>query len=316
MLVTILFSIVLSLNSCKKEGEKKSAANLADVSVKGGRLSFKDSKALYATLGELTNKSVDYLNSWEDRKNFKSLRRDTTTIHEDLDAFEFPQFYSTIINANGEYLVGDTIVWFHKGFKHLIPKMDEQLLAKIKVNPGLSKIKFITGSTLISQQSFSNESGQTPDRGKTMGVNLGNGAVNAIQKEYLNDFGHKRKIVIEIYNFIDGGGLGYNSSLVLKVKHYYKGSGSYKPAGEIMKKYVTNLSYTKSYNNIFNGAYVEVSGTIPSIGPQIDGNNLEHLITTTISSSTSTYVNVTANFDVRVEAPYHSQGFYNGIITW
>ncbi|RQO73958.1 hypothetical protein DBR43_00695 [Pedobacter sp. KBW06] len=315
---SILFAALVSLNSCKKENDNKSINNSPDVSVQDGRILFKNSDVLRATVTELTNKNTAYLDAWENNKQFSSLRRDTTSA-EDLQAFNFPQFFSTFINPNGEYMVGDTIVWYHNGLKHMVPNKDEALLARIKANQGLSKIKYTAGSEKIKEQEIK-ESVQSRGSGKVMQVVLGGGAVDArYQKEFTNDWGHPRKIVIEIYNYVEAGPIGYNSYLITRIKQYWKGKSTWKPAGEAMKKYITNLSYTKGYHNVFNGAYVEVSGTvaaIPASGPQIDGNNLEYMIASTISSNTTTAVRVTGNYEALVVAPYNSQGFYNVAADW
>lgn len=321
LLVTFLIATLFCLNSCKKEGsDEKLITSKADVSVEGDRIAFSNSKALNATLNDLKNKSVNYLDSWEDSKNFSSLRRDTG-VNADLEAFGFPQFYSTFINVKGEYLIGDTIVWYHNGFKHMVPNRDEDLLSKIKINPGISKIKYEAGTTLISQQEMKEESySRNSAKGKVMQVTLGNGDIDArYQKHFYTDGGSLRGIVFEIQNYVEQGPIGYNSHLITRIKQMWKGGSKWKPAGEAMEKLITNLTYTKGYNNVFNGAYVEVSGTIPSIpasGAQTDGNNLEYVIATTISSNKTTVVRVKGNYHALVVAPGNSQGFWDVAGDW
>lgn len=318
--ITCLLLTFLIISSCKKNEESINNLQAKNaVSVQNGRVSFGSTLELNSTLELLKNKNTEYLNNWENQVGVKSLRRDTN-MSEDLENFHFPELLSTIINQNGEYMVNDTIIWYNKGFKHYVPNKDENLLAQIKLNPSLSKIKFPAGAILIPiNNSEMTDVSLGGSKGKTMSVTMQNGATDArYQKEFNNDSGNLRKIIFEIYHYTEQGGIGINSYLYTRIKQEYKGS-KWRPAGETMEKWIKNLSFRHGYYSVFNGAFVENVGnvaSIPSSGSQTDGSDLTYLISSVISSSNTAVVSVTGNYHARVTAPNNSAGFWDVAASW
>jgi len=299
------------ISGCKKNdgnsAVKDNVSNSQWQSVKNenGRLQFASSKALYQTLDSIKNKGTDFLKNWESQQGFKSLRAAKVEEGGLMETFDFPEFYAAVINEKGEYMVGDTIVWFNKGLKHMIPGKNETKLAAIKENPAVSEISYKAGSVALNSSS-SIKSGPT----KTMSVPFGPNAGDAkYQKEFThdNDPGSIRKIIFEIQNYVEGSGqFGTMSVLYTRIKQEYKGS-KWRPAGETMEKSISNGTYTIQYNSTFDNSVKYLSGSIPYL-TQTDGNNLVY----GIGSVTTPYGNITAtvtgNYHAKVLAPGYSKG--------
>ncbi|QNK62681.1 hypothetical protein H7F33_19430 [Pedobacter sp. PAMC26386] len=307
------------ISGCKKSGENSEPnESIKDSKTEAihnvnGRLQFASTKALNQTLESLRNKETDYLKNWENQQGFKSLRSSPAEEGGLLSSFGFPQHYAAVINEKGEYMVGDTIVWFNKGLKHMIPGNDEAKLAKVKQNPATSEISFQAGATTLNRN-LSTKSGSTI----TMGVDLGNGNGDArYQKEFRhdNDPGSIRKIIFEIQNYVeDAGKFGKLHMLYTRIKQEYKGS-QWRPAGETMEKWISNGTYTITYNSTFNNALLYQSGSIP-YAPQTDGNNLQYAFPTVYSASGTIKADVTGDYHARVTVPGYSQGIWDVRATW
>lgn len=314
--LSLVVAFLIILGSCKKSMEEPTlltqTQNETLVTNEGGRLKFKSSEALNKVLNLLGNKSESYLANWEGELNFTSLRsnhdKDSTLLE-----FGFPLPFLSIINPSGEYMIGDTILWYHEGYRHLIINKDEELLSNVKQNPSLSKLKFKAGIAPISFE------GNPKNKNTTSEVWLGYGAIDArYQYHFYNDWGHLRKLIFEVQNYTqEYPGLGYRNWIYTRIKQEWKGSRSWKPAGEETYKSITNLSYEIKYFNI-NG-WQTSSGAVASIGPQIDGNNLEYQIGHYITSGQTgggLSVTVSGNYYARVTAPYNSNGLYSLYATW
>lgn len=308
------------ISGCKKdEGNsavKNDLNNLQSQSVKNenGRLQFASTNALYQTLDSIQNKGTDFLKNWENQLGFKSLRAAKPEEAGLMDTFEFPDFYAAVINENGEYMVGDTIVWFNKGLKHMIPGKNEAKLAAIKKNPAISELSFKAGTVTLNSNSAA-KSGQT----QTMSIELGPGAGDArYQKEFTNDYdaGSKRKIVFELQHYLESYGPvgGYMSILYTNIKQEYKGS-SWRPAGETMEKSISNLTYTIQSNSTFDNSVKYLNGSVPFI-KQTDGNNL----TLTLGRFTTPYGKIIAtvrgNYHAKVLVHGYSNGIYDVAVNW
>ncbi|MBB5648399.1 hypothetical protein [Pedobacter cryoconitis] len=307
------------ISGCKKnEGSsavKDNVSNSQWQSVKNvdGRLQFASTKALYQTLDSIKNKGTDFLKNWESQQGFKSLRAGKVEEGGLMDTFDFPEFYAAVINEKGEYMVGDTIVWFNKGLKHMVPGRNEAKLAAIKENPATSEISYKAGNVALNSNSAV-KSGQT----KTMSVQLGKNDGDArYQKEFThdNDPGSIRKIIFEIQNYVEGSGqFGTMSVLYTRIKQEYKGS-KWRPAGETMEKSISNGSYTIQYNSTFDNSVKYLSGSIPFL-TQTDGNNLVY----GIGSVTTPYGNITAtvtgNYHAKVLVAGYSRGIWDVAANW
>lgn len=273
----------MSFYSCQEDIESispttENALKKDDVVNVNGRLVFKDSKSFIKVLTHLENRDLDFINSWEGNQNFLSVRSYNDQNPDDarLEDFNLPINYATIINKDGEYQIGDTIMWLNDGFKHFVPKNDEELLSKIKRDPSI------------------NVENRYEEKGKRIGVKT---AVSDVATEDLTPFqvdakyqhefllsgnsNSKRKYFFEIYYYsIRGvyGGTGDYAQLITKIKTYYWGScgwGSscWKIAGDTVDKRISNLSWQVGY---YSEAGVQIWQSGSNLNfYQRDGNSLE-----------------------------------------
>lgn len=307
------------ISGCKKdEGNsavKNDQNNLQSQSVKNenGRLQFASTKALYQTLDSIQNKGADFLKNWENQHGFKSLRAAEPVEGGLMDTFDFPDFYAAVINENGEYTVGDTIVWFNKGLKHMIPGKNEAKLAAIKKNPATSELSFKAGTEILNSNS-SIKSGQI----QIMSVELGPGTIDArYQKEFRNDYdpGSIHKIVFELHHYVESKGqFGFMSVLYTKIKHEYKGS-RWRPAGEPMEKSISNLTYTIRHNSTFDNSVKYLNGTVPFVA-QTDANDLVYTIGRFTTPQGKITADVRGNYHAKVLFDGYSTGIYDLAASW
>jgi hypothetical protein len=309
-----------SLFSCKKDNSTATNKSTIDprtaqVANVNGRLVFKDSKALNQTINELMNKDPETLVKWEKSLGVNSLRGDSTAVKA-FASFGFPDFYESIINNKGEYMIGDTIVYFNNGYKHLIPNKDEAQLAKIKANSSLSVLKFTAGNQAV------NVAGA--DGKLTTQATLTNGQIDAhYQYEFLRngDNNSKRKLVFEIQNYVESNPTAFVCYVHTRIKQEYLGGNkpnNWLPAGEPTEKKITGLSYDVSFINTGNGTTTHVTGSNVNAS-QTDGNNLDRVLCTFQASQTTINASVRGNYYARVLPPYNSDGKSTYIVnnaTW
>ncbi|MCD8740713.1 hypothetical protein LT679_08895 [Mucilaginibacter roseus] len=302
----------LAFSSCKKDASSTQPTKTIqdEVVLTNGRLQFKDSKTLNNVISKLINKGTDYWNNWERDLKFKSLRNDSLA-SEKFESFVFPSFYKTIINPKGEYMVGDTIVWFNNGYKYLIPNKDEALLAKTKTNPDAYNLKFAAGDQPI------NSSGKLT----TQSTQLGGGKKDArYQLEFIKDGdpNSKRKIVFEIYNYVEQGIYNIHYIHTLIKLEYLGGNkpGNWKPASETMEKRISNLSFDIAFAGTGTGATAHATGSNINTGTQIDGINLDYVLCTFQSTNKTVNATVNGQYYAKVLAPQHSAGIYTVNSAW
>jgi hypothetical protein len=240
---------LIFLNSCNKPSESSNdtvlpatTATATALQVKNGRLAFKDSEQFWNQVITLSKLSSEEASKWESNYTYKSLRKELDDYNQkeerndilaDLNAFNFPQGLSAILNENGECVIGDSLVWYNNGKKHFIPNLDEAALSTIKQNPSQSQIFNFAGSKIEHQ---------TPLDIRTVCM-----GINALDARHQMAFTQRapaagsRKFVHEIVSFteygracISSGCTPYSikSTLTLRIKMEWKGSGGWKPAGE------------------------------------------------------------------------------------
>jgi hypothetical protein len=159
--ISTLFCLVLlvmfNLASCTKEIEAPSSISPAiksssDIYVKSGRLYFKNFEVFAATREKLAKaNNLEAIKRWEESLGFSSLRAKAASSTNNsasalVQSFHFPMFYTAMMNEDGEYQIGDDIVWFHEGYKYRA-NSESNLLA-IKANPSLTQDKTLAGATL------------------------------------------------------------------------------------------------------------------------------------------------------------------------
>lgn len=263
--LSILFSTILV--SCEKQEIEERLEEKVEITPKviNGRLVFESQAQFLEFTKTLEGKTQEELNAWEKTISFTSLRafeNDNEGISK-LSDFNFPLYYKTLLNAEGEYIIGKNIVWFNKGLKHFVPNLDENLLKQIKENPAISKIHGKVQTKVVDLP--------------TMAVNSSNwqfgNAYNSYVK-YFNQWGQagseRRSTyqfnIWEDYQWEDQGAVYLYHRIFVKVIYEWKGS-KWRRAGE-----ARNISWNFGFSTILNNVYgavlvgTPVSGTRSSAG--------------------------------------------------
>ncbi len=163
----LIFAANFLFNACTKQENENTSSSAATIvgieqmKVENGRIAFKNSAEFFKFTTDITGKSEDELNSWEKQIGFKSLRKELLDIYlsdnepsSELKQFEdlhFPVGHLSVLNENGECLIGDTIILYSNGIKHFVPNKDEQMLEAIRTNPSVSKFKGTAGGKVIEE---------------------------------------------------------------------------------------------------------------------------------------------------------------------
>lgn len=244
--LSVLFSATLF--SCEKQeiGERLEAKVEATPKVVNGRLVF-DSQAQFLEFSKtLEGKTQEELNAWEKTISFTSLRtfENNNEGTSELSDFNFPLYYKTLLNAEGEYVIGKNIVWFNKGLKHFVPNLDENLLKQIKANPSISKINGEVKTIVVDAPIMAVNSSDWK---------FGN-AYNSYVK-YFNQWGEsgsERRSTYQFniwrdYQWQDQVAVYYYDRIFVKVIYEWKGS-KWRRAGESR-----NISWNFGFTTILNG---------------------------------------------------------------
>jgi len=315
--------LTLSLTSCKKDANPSvttlSHQQTADVINNNGRLQFKDSEALSKTIQSLITKTSEDLNKWDKELHFRSLKNDTAAI-EKFSSFGFPDFYESILNNKGEYMIGDTIVYFDHGYKYLIPNKDETLLNKIKYNQANAALKFVAGSSVLYSSSSTDNSDKTLGPAKNTGINLSTVLNNNYKDARYQYQFHKdgdpnsvRKIVFELQNYYEQNSFAYVCYFHTRIKQEYLAgneAGNWKPAGEVMEKSFSNLNFDVAFINTGNGTTTHITGSGRNAS-QTDGNDLDVVLTTFQASQSAVTASVSGNYHAKVIPAGNSAGHYD-----
>jgi len=92
-------------------------------------------------INKMTSKEIT---NWQSSYNFASIcdSEVEATTADSISLKNFDNGHQLVLNASGEVLVGDTILWYAPGgVKHFVPDADEAQLAKIKSGAIESKIR-------------------------------------------------------------------------------------------------------------------------------------------------------------------------------
>jgi hypothetical protein len=256
-LAMFIFAVTFLFNACTKQENEISTSSAAPtlgielMKVENGRIAFKNSDEFFKFTTEITNKSEDELNSWEKQIGFKSLRntlhqlyltgKDLSTDLQKLEDFNFPNGHLSALNEKGECLVGDTIVFYLNGLKHYVPNKDEKLLANIRNNPSLSKIKGFAGGSIVPNA-----------QSNTSSITMGSNQIRAdYQQPFTSQFYQgspsvgPKKFVHELVSWSEtpNGLSGFHVKLFVRSKLEYKSNNSWREAGEY-RRITYNLSAT------------------------------------------------------------------------
>lgn len=326
--------------SCAKNNELQPIATVKQVeqiSAANGRLVFSDYTAFNKTLEELHVLSEQKdgpmkLTDWENKFHFVSLRATGVTegAHLEqlqtnskptpatdlLNSFGFPITYATLINANGEYQIGQHIYWYHAGFKYQASSESE--LTAIKQNPASAKVKFKAGSVPLNNPKMLAKIGRALGPGAVANATTATQDPECDDKYntgsfYLNgDPGSQRRIIYGINVFTDDQGEDpsgyfhmYQTSLNLRIKYEYYANrhGSWYSADGQTFNWQTNFSYNATSSMPYqypasptHTGYVNTSGSFDSSYAYIQLGS-DQITTTTVDPYEST-AQIQWNFDI------------------
>jgi hypothetical protein len=256
----LIFAANFLFNACTKQENENIMSSAAptvginQVKVENGRVAFKNSEEFFKFTTDVTNKSEEDLNVWENQMGFKSLRntlhqsylsdKDLNNDLQKLENFNFPRGHLSVLNEKGECLIGDTIVLYLDGFKHFIPNKDENLLDAIRNNPSVSKIKGIAGGKV-----------QPNAQATSSLVTLGSNQLDArYQWQFTSQFyqGNSsvgpKKFVHELVAWSEtANGLFFHAKLFVRTKLEYKSRNTWREAGEF-RRITYNMFATYTLN--------------------------------------------------------------------
>jgi len=200
-LLTLLFvSLVFTLQSCKDNfTDDFSGKNVSpDIQVVNGRLAFKNSQVLYKTISQLNRAKSSEVKKWLDNYKFSSAFKSIDTVGVDSLSYNgLPNGYQAVINAKGEVVFGDTILWYGKdGKQYFVPKLNEQELTKIKFGDTAGKLSkgFLVSTPAIKSK------GNALNNGKEQTVTFTGAAPLSYQFDY---DGWRKQWVDELYTVYD-----------------------------------------------------------------------------------------------------------------
>jgi hypothetical protein len=239
----VLFLLVIYLLGCTKEVNKTSPPTITPIS--NDRLVFQDFDELYKTYLTLArNYSGDGLIYWAQCKNHSTLLDSPDTTLNIYSAV-----FRTILNKDSEFELGNEIIWFNMGNFYTLPESQENI-DSFKCNPDtIRKIGLVKINYLVERN----------DKGVIIWNNDPPDARNQHEfwQTYKTPCGQSRtyvagnrKYVHEVYG---ESLIGYNgwcgcyhiySSLWLRIKLEWKGSGSWKVASEQRNIKLTDLHGT------------------------------------------------------------------------
>jgi len=274
----------------------------------GTRLAFPNSRAFFATLIKLDRMTEDQLSQWSKKFNFNSLEESKDSVTADsISLKRYPRSHQLVLNANGEVLLGDTIVWYTgAGMKYFIPELNETELQRIKDGG-----KSILAPAMVTFKTI--ERKHTSNKAAHMIFSGPPDARYQYEFLYLNQSGSARKYVDEIAQTWDND----YSVLFFRVKlEWY--SNSYHQwtsnAGE-MRFIQLNVNYNcflvggspgspgcsscgyLTFQGTFNNSYTQNHDVVLTIGSDYLSNGTQQQWDVDISGSIYQYITT--------DNPYH-----------
>lgn len=288
--ITLAMIILSCNNNVENPSPNLKLSKNNDLQVVDNRVVFKDFETFSIYLKKLTvQPNLDYLkDQYVSLGEALETKSNSTNYNylKKIESSDFPEYYKIIFNSDGEFQIGNTIVWFDGKIKHFIDKKEN--LNKIKLNPSLSK-KFVEVKSIKIE--------------KTPNYRVSNPNYDARHQHefYPLPAGGLHKYVHELHSYLDTYYNGFNYQtmgvLELRVKLEWYGSSSHqwKDSGESRQISVNisgnvqlwgngNLLGTEPFsvyysdtrnNNFLAYGFYNFGATNPytiSISPELSGN--------------------------------------------
>ncbi|TAD96591.1 MAG: hypothetical protein EAZ97_13805 [Bacteroidetes bacterium] len=242
------------------------------IKLKNGRLCFADRNALYQTIELLNKQQNEGLDAWEKGKGFSSLRNWQKTVakkdkkseyEQEMIDFSFPQTMAAIINPDGEYQIGDTVVLYSKNYVYYIPAQDEKQVKLAKTAPEqLRNVRKFALSMKVLDNKVASD-GRVEDT--YMSANSINTKYQFPYQVYTSSDVINYKIVYEVYCWHDNNVSFVRLRIKLQNKPFW--SSAYTESGVSWTTSFSPLSYsTLCFNNNVYESGMKVLGTVSSSG--------------------------------------------------
>ena len=163
---------MLLISSCEEDAiqnsestELTSVANMNGYKLDNGRLVFESKETLRSAFNEVSKMSEQEIAAWEKGISFKSLKTSQEGIFENL----MSQAFSPILNSEGEYQVGNDIIWFNGNTEYILTNTSERefqdLKTKVLSNQNVSEGKNLKIIEITEHRPELNDTQNTNARG-------------------------------------------------------------------------------------------------------------------------------------------------------
>ncbi len=250
------FAITVFVASCKKnelQAPEATASGTDQIRTNHGRLVFASTAAFYTAMNKLDRCNAAQLADFEKGKAYTSFSNAFALTGEDTELpvatrqlLKLPPGIRSLLNANAEIQIGDTIIWYNNGIKYYIPGASEAELQRIKVHPEQARLKAMYEIKTAPVRLNTNDQDITAPAS----IYLSNSADARHQYEFWQQAPAAgwRKYVHEVaaytdYAYVAPNTCGqatywYNTGCYLYIKLEWKGRRGWNPAGESR-----NISY-------------------------------------------------------------------------
>ncbi len=263
--IAVVLLTAITLFSCKKEKldsvaaakEKGKIPEIQNPVVENNRMVFSSHDAFYKFVDAIDNNDPAVSEKLERLQGFTSLYNRIKTYdlsEEELPAslnsyleFGLPESFQRVLNAEGEVIIGDQLVWYNNSYKYFINKAESGKLQSIKENPDASDVRKTKVGKELTPVNFKNA-----DQARVW-MGLANGPDARHQREFWQNApsAGNRKYVHEIQaytdSYFDRIFYQWNSRVILRIKMEWRGK-KWKPAGETRQ-----ISYNLTSSNVFYG---------------------------------------------------------------
>ncbi|MCU0391842.1 MAG: hypothetical protein MUE81_12050 [Thermoflexibacter sp.] len=222
------------------------------VKVINGRLVFADYDVFFQTADALSSLSQEEMLAWVQKMGFPSLlfynlNNSNHPNRQYLSDLEISPRYLLLMNAQGEYQIGNYIHWCDTdGVFYFIPNANEKLLKQVKANPKKSNVpnkKYIKSIIEVDTPTTNN------DGFTTYAVVIPGNTADARYQYQYSYGGHTYKMVFEVSSYTYWNYIGTNvvcsNEIYSSVKlEYRKNNGTWAMAGESATKSISNGYYS------------------------------------------------------------------------
>lgn len=261
----VLLLAAITLYSCKKEQsdsvstskENEKISEVQNPVVENSRMVFSSHDAFYKfvdaidnndpAIGEKLRRIQGFTSLYDRIKSYDLSENELPASLNNYLEFGLPESFQRVLNADGEVIIGDQLVWYYNSYKYYINKAESGKLQVVKENPDVTDVR----KTKVGKELAPVNIKSTDQARVWMG--LTNGPDARHQREFWQyaPAAGNRKYVHEIQaytdTYFDGVFYQWNSRVILRIKMEWRGK-RWQPAGETRQ-----ISYNLTSSNVFYG---------------------------------------------------------------